>query len=160
MKITPELKLRFREYVEDVPQARQTLGFLLDNLGEKLELDYSRESFELLEQIFWRVRGKGIPPELSDEEQMVWLMVQYLAAAIIEKTGAKWVQSTDPNPMFGQPSLDGFGNAKWDRIYPVALASNFVSLAKTNPSFPGVTDKTVLARLLDKAVRLHRASRS
>ena len=157
MKITPELKLRFREYVEDVPQARQTLGFLLDNLGEKLELNYSRESLEVLERTFWRVRENGIPAELSDEEQLVRLMVQYLAAVIVEKTGAKWVQSTAPNPMFGQPSLDGFGNAKWDRIYPVALASNFVGLAKTNPSFPGVSDKTVLARLLDKAVRLHSA---
>lgn len=159
MKITPELKLRFRQYVEDVTQARQTLGFLLDNLGEKLELDYSRESLELLERFFWRMK-ENIPPELSDREQMVGLMVQYLAAAIVEKTSAKWVQSSDPNPMFGQPCLDGFGNAKWDRIYPVALAANFVGLAKTNPSFPGATDKTVLAQLLDKAVRLHGVSRS
>jgi hypothetical protein len=157
MKITPELQMRFREYVQDVPKARENLEFIWESLGTRLALDRSRESLEVLEAEFWRAKGKGIPAELTDESQIVRLMGQYLADCIVQKTGAKWVQSTDPNPMFGQPALDGFGNQKWDRIYPVALANNFVTLQKTNPSFPGIAEQNVLMQVFDKAVRLHSA---
>ena len=155
MKISPDLQLRFRDYVRDVADVRQNLEFLLENLKERVDLDGSRESLEALEAAFWRVKEVGIPSELSDESQMVWLMTQYLADAIIRKTGAKWVQATDSNPMFGQPALDQFGNEKWDRIYPVALANSFANLHRSNPMFPGVRDRKVLARMFDKALRIH-----
>lgn len=149
--------MRFRDYVQDVPRARENLEFILDSLGTKLALDWSRGSLVALEAGFWRAKEKGIPIELSDESQFVRLMCQYLADCIVRKTHAQWVQSEDLNPMFAQPALDGFGNRKWDRIYPVALANNFVCLQKTNPSFPGVAEQKVLACIYDKAVRLHAA---
>ena len=154
MKITPELKMRFQEYVQAVPQAREHLEFILDNLGMRLPLDWSRESLEALEAAFWRARQVGLPVALTDESQFVSLMGQYLADCIVRRTNAKWVQSADQNPMFGQPALDKFGNQKWDRIYPVAVANNFVTLRETNPNFLGVNEQRVLVHLFDKAVRL------
>ena len=89
MKISPELKMRFRNYVEDISEARANLAFLLDNLCVQIEPDFSRRSLEALESGFWRLRDK-IPANITNESQFVQLMAQYLADCIIRRTGAKW----------------------------------------------------------------------
>ncbi len=151
--ITPEQKVQFRNYVNDVPFAREHLDFVLDGLGIKCDFDYSRQSLLELERVFWEVIIK-CPSETTDVNHFVRLMTQYMADCIIRTTGAVWIQSTDRNPMLGQPCLDGFGNQPWDRIYPVALAMAFVELRQSNPHFPGVSDRTVLAAVFDKATRI------
>lgn len=153
-KLSPELKLKYRDYVRDADESPSNLGFLLTNLGYEIQLDYSRESLVRLEQIYWELHEKGMPADLSDIEHFAQMLGQYLGVTIIQKTGAKWFQCTDENAMYGQPCLDGFGNKKWDKIYPVALANNLPTLKRQNPNFPGVRDRTVLASQFDKALKI------
>jgi len=152
--VTPELKQMYRDYVSDAPGAAGNLSFLLENLGYSVSLDGSRESFVELEKIYWELNEKGIPADLSDLDHFAQLMGQYLGATIVEQMGAKWVQCTDQNPTNGQPCVDGFGNKKWDRIFPASLANNLPDLKSQSPSFPGVRDRTVFASQLDKATKL------
>lgn len=156
--ISPKLKQRYLEYISDASSAAMNLSFLLDNLGYSTKLDGSRESLVALEKIYWELYEKGIPSELSDLEQFAQLMGQYLGVIIINQTKAKWVQCTDQNPTKGQPCLDGFGNKKWDRIFPVALANNLPNLKLQSHSFPGVKNQTIFASQLDKALKFSDAS--
>ncbi len=153
-KVSPEMKCWYQAYVTDVTESVANLAFLLDNLGYSVQLDGSRESLVALEKIYWELNQKGIPPDLSNLEQFAQLMGQYLGKVITDRTGAKWVQSTDENPTLGQPCLDGFGNERWDRIFPVALATNLPTLNLQSSRFPGVRDKTVFASQLDKAMKV------
>jgi hypothetical protein len=154
MKLSAELNLFFRDYVSVAPEAAGHLAFLMDNLGYSVLLDGSRESFVELERIYWDLREKGIPGELTDSEYFARLMGQYLGTTIIQRTGVKWLQCTDRNPTFGQPCLDGFGNKSWDRVFPVALASSLPGLKSQSANFPGARDRTVFACQLDKALKL------
>ncbi|WP_395751008.1 hypothetical protein [Prosthecobacter sp.] len=153
-KVSPKMKCWFQNYVKDVSASAANLTFLLDNLGYAVSIDGSRESLVALEKIYWELNQKGIPPGLSDLEQLAQLIGQYLGKVIIEHTGAKWVQCTDANPTLGQPCLDEFGNEPWDRIFPVALANNLPVLKLRNPHFLGARNQTVFASQLDKALNL------
>jgi len=153
-KLDAQTIARFQQYVKDVDEAVNHLEFLFDNLGENLNVDFSRDSLVEFERLFWK-HVDAIPNDLSDAEHLAILIGQYLGLMIVKETGAKWIQCIDQNPMFGQPCLDGFGNKEWDRIYPVSIAINLRNLPKTNPTFPGVREKQVFAKQYDKAVKIY-----
>lgn len=153
-----KLKQQYTEYVRDSAQAAELLAFLLENLGYSIKLDYSRSSLVELEQIYWGLPERSLPSDLSDVAQLETLVSQYLGATIILKTGARWTQSFDANPMLGQPCLDGFGNQKWERIYPVALVKGLRNLHKQSRIFPGLKEKQVLAKQFDNAVEIRAGS--
>lgn len=154
-KLSPADKAKFDQYVRDVEQIRENLAFLLDNLGEKVDLDGSVDSLAKAEAVYWRHADKGIPTELSDINHFAQLLGQYLGWCIIHHTGAKWVQCEEQNPMFGQPCIDGFGGEEWDRVYPVHTALHLHNLPQEKPNFPGVRDHRVLATKLEKALAVH-----
>src|SRR6188768_4097259 len=105
MKLTPRQKMEFHEYLRFMRGVRDDLEFLLDNLGFRFPLDFSRESLVRLEESFWKAREAGIPKDLTSEAQLEHLMGQYLAETIIRHTGAKIRQSTQRNETFAQPYL-------------------------------------------------------
>src|SRR5215218_6419109 len=124
-KLTAEDKGRFRAYVTDAAQSADHLGFLLENLGSTILMDYSIESLAAAEGVFWRCVRDGVPDHLrgaTDLEHFAQLLGQYLGQCVIHQVGGAWVQSEDHNPMFGQPCVDGFGNKPWERVYPVSMA--------------------------------------
>ncbi len=145
-KLTVDQKMKFQTYVRDAEQSAESLSFLLDNLGEKIDLDYSIESLARAEAVFWRFAEKGLPPDLTDLDHFAHLLGQYMGQSLVHQCGAKWIQSQDQNAMFGQPSIDGFGGKPWDRVYPVDLALHIRELPKTKPSFPGLQERRVFAR--------------
>jgi hypothetical protein len=153
--LSPTDKAKFITYVRDAEQSPENLAFLLDNLGEKIELDYSVDSLAKAEAIYWRHVPKGIPEDLSDVEHFSQLLGQYLGQCIIQHTGGKWVQCDDQNPLFSQPCVDGFGGQDWDRVYPVDTARNLWSLPREKPNFPGVREHRVFAAKLEKALAIH-----
>lgn len=153
-KISPADKAKFDQYVRDAEQSPENLAFLLDNLGDRVALDFSVESLTRAEAVYWQHADKGIPPELSDMNHFAQLLGQYLGQCIINQTGAKWVQCEDPNPMFAQPCIDGFGGQDWDRVYPVHTALHLRSLPQEKPNFPGVREHRVLATKLEKALAI------
>ena len=157
MELSPRQKMDFNNYLRVMSAAKDDLEFLLENLGIRFALDFSRESLVKLEEAFWKAKEAGIPSDFSSEEHLEHLMGLYLAETIVRLTGAKVRQSKWQNRMFGQPYLDDFGNKEWDRIYPVQLVTNFANLKKTNPNFAGVDTKTVLASVFDKAREIHDA---
>lgn len=159
-KVSPQDKARFARYVNDASLVVENLGFLLDNLGEQIELDYSLESLAASEAVFWRCVKEGIPGDLSDPDHFAQLLGQYLGECIIRHTGAKWVQSDEHNPMFAQPCIDGFGGQVWDRVYPVHTALNYRRLAADNPSFPGLREKRLFAAKLERALAIYDRHRS
>ncbi len=154
-KLTPELKLKYRDYIKETEKAAENLDFLLDNLGYKVDLNYSVESLEEVEGIFWNMLNKGIPSDFSDDEHFAQLIGQYFGHCLIVKTGAKWVQCKDANPMLGQSCIDGFGNKSWDKMFPVEIALNIRNLPKTKPDYPGVKDKRVFAAAFDRALKIY-----
>lgn len=154
-KLSPADKAKFDQYVRDVEQSPENLGFLLDNLGEKVALDYSVDSLAKAEAVYWRHVDKGIPTDLSDADHFAQLLGQYLGRCITHHTGASWSQCEDPNPMFGQPCIDGFGGKEWDRIYPVHTALHLRSLPQEKPNFPGVRERRVFATKLETALAIH-----
>jgi len=159
-KLSEDLKTRFRGYVDAARGAATDLRFLFDNLGVRLDLDCSEECFEALEDIYWKAESGAIelPEDLMSLDDLIALICRYLGQCIVDRTGGKWVQSTEKNRRFGHPCVDGFGNKKWERIYPVELAQNFRGLVGTNPSFPGVRERRVLARQFQKAMGTYAAS--
>jgi hypothetical protein len=163
-KLTAEDKAKFRAYVTDAAQSADNLGFLLDNLGTKVPMDYSVESLAAAENAFWQCVRVGVPDHLKDAtdlEQFAQLLGQYLGQCIIRHTGGTWVQSQEQNPTFGQPCVDGFGNKPWERVYPVDMALHLRRLPEVKPDFPGVRERRVAATRLEKAISIHRrASRT
>lgn len=79
---------------------------------------------------------------------------RYLGQCITKRCSREWVQTTEKNRRFGQLCIDGFGNKKWDKVYPASLAASLPTLASTNPSFPGVRERCVLACQLEKAIKI------
>jgi len=154
-KLTPADKAKFHVYVQDVDRCIENLAFLLDNLNEKVTLDGSMDSLAKAEAVYWRHVDNQIPTDLSDSNHFAQLLGQYLGRCIIQHTGARWVQCEDPNPMFGQPCIDGFGGKEWDRIYPVHVALHLRNLPHEKPHFPGVRERRVLATKLETAMALH-----
>ena len=153
--LTPELKARFREYVEAAHRARADLEYLLEQLGEDVAADMSVESLEQLEALYWKYSSEGGYPEgFGALQDYLELICRYLGQCIVERCSGKWVQTTERNRRFGQPCIDGFGNKKWDKVYPVSLAESLPTLASTNPSFPGAREGRVLARQLEKAIKI------
>ena len=162
-KLMAEDKARFRAYVTDAAHSADNLGFLLDNLGASVPMDYSIESLAAAEDVFWRCVRDGIPDHLSgatDLEHFAQLLGQYLGQCIIRQVGGAWVQSEDRNPMFGQPCVDGFGNKPWERVYPVSMALHLRRLREVKPDFPGVREGRVAATHLEKALAIHRGARA
>jgi hypothetical protein len=160
-KVTTEQRARFRSYVSDAAQSASNLGFLLDNLGSPFHMDYSVESLARAEEVFWRCVHGGVPMHLNDVtdlDHFAQLLGQYLGECIVHHTGAVWVQSQEPNPTFGQPCLDEFGNKPWERIYPVAMALHLRELPELKPDFPGVRERRVAATHLERALSIHRRS--
>jgi hypothetical protein len=156
-KITPILKKRFKGYVESASKAKEDLEFLVENLGIKIDIDFSEKSLIDLEKIYWGyVNSQNFPEEYGKIEDFAELICRYLGQTIIFQTKANWVQTKEKNRRFGQPCIDGFGNEKWERIYPVSLANHFSELPKSNPTMPGVKEKKVMAELLKKAIRIYR----
>jgi hypothetical protein len=155
-KLNAEQKMKFQAYVDDAKQSAEVLGFLLDNLGERIDLNYSVESLVRAEAVFWRCVETGLPPELSDLDHFAHLLGQYMGQSLVRLCGAKWVQSQDQNPMFAQPSIDGFGGMPWDRVYPVEISLHIRELPQTKPSFPGLQDRRVFARRMEDALRVYR----
>ena len=159
-KITSELKDKFKEYVKAAIYSANDLEFLLENLGINVNIDYSEESLIKLEKIYWDFKNKGdFPSELGNIEDFASLLGRYLGQSIIHYTGANWIQSKEKNRMFGQPCIDGFGNKKWEKIYPVALSIHLPELSKTNPTIPGVKDKKVFAEQLKKAIKIYKKNK-
>lgn len=154
-KISAKDKARFAAYVEDAKKSTENLAFLLDNLGERIALDYSVKSLAAAEAVFWQCVESGIPDDLTDLEHFAQLLGQYLGECIIHHTGAKWVQAGEQNPMFAEPCIDDFGGGAWDRVYPVHSAINLHRLPREKPSFPGVREKRVLATKLEMALAIH-----
>lgn len=160
-KVTATDKARFETYVRDAQQSPQNLEFLLDNLGDRFEIDYSVASLVKSEAAFWRGIRDGLPAELTDVSHFANLLGQYLGECIIHHTSAKWVQCQDPNLMFAQPCIDGFRNQPWDRIYPVDTTQHLQKLPIEKPNFPGVRDQRVLATKLETAIAIYKkANRS
>ncbi len=155
--LTKEQIEKFEAYVSDSESASDNLAFVFNHVGTKLDLDFSRDSLVDLEKCFWELR-ENIPTSVSDTDHVCLLMGQYLGQCVIRATGAQWKQCSDNNGLKGQPCLDGFGNKKWDRLYPVSLSLNFEELPRQKPNFPGVREKTVLASQFDKALKLHSAA--
>lgn len=154
-KLSPADRAKFVQYLRDVEKSSENLAFLLDNLGEKVELDCSVESLAKAEAVYWRHANKGILMELSDINHFAQLLGQYLGLCIIRHTGAKWVQCEEQNPMFGQPCIGGFGDEEWERVYPVHTALHLRNLPQEKPNFPGVRDQRVFATKLEKALAIY-----
>ena len=157
-KLTAEDKAKFRAYVADAAQSADNLGFLLDNLGTNVSMDYSIESLAAAESTFWRCVGEGVPEHLrdvTDLEHFAQLLGQYLGQCIIRHTGGTWVQSQEQNHTFGQPFVDGFGNKPWERVYPVDMALHLRRLPQLKPDFPGVRERRVAATQFEKALSIH-----
>lgn len=153
-RLTEELKKRFDDYVEEVGKVAEHLSFVLDNVNESFELDFSVQSLVALEQLFWKFQRNGVPGDFIAVDHLAHLLGQYLGACVVHSTGAKWVQCTDHNGLFGQPCLDGFGNKPWERVYPVNLSVNLHEIEHTQPDFPGVSEHQVLATALANAIKV------
>lgn len=159
-KLNPLQKANFVTYIKEARKSPENLSFLLDNLGVQVSVDYSIDSLVRAEAVFWRCVESGMPPDLSDLDHFAHLLGQYLGECIIHHTGATWTACEDRNPLFGQPCVDGFGDERWDRIYPVDTTLNLQSLPRTKPFFPGVRDRRVLAAKLEKALAIYRRKQS
>jgi hypothetical protein len=156
--ITAELKRLFREYVEAAQEASSDLEFLLEQLAESVPTDATVASLETLEGLYWKYREEGgYPEDLGTPQDYLELVCRYLGQCIVERCSGRWAQTTEKNRRFGQPCVGGFGNKKWDKVYPVSLAKTLPTLAETNPSFPGVRDRRVLACQLEKALEISEA---
>lgn len=155
-----EQKVTFQEFLRAARGAADDLIFLLDQYAEKISIDYTEESLLALEHLFWKfLRGDAkYRSAFGTIEDFANLICRYMGETIIKHTGAQWIQTEERNHRFGQPCLDGFGNEKWERIYPIEIATHFGTLAETNPGFPGVRDKQVLATQLRKAVEIRERS--
>jgi hypothetical protein len=153
---TSELELKYVEYVEAAANAAEDLRFLLSHNELRVSIDFSETSLETLERIYWDFNnGKNKWLEsFGTIDDFANLIARYMGECICHHTSANWTQTKEKNPMFGQPCLDGFGNAAWERIYPVDLANNLRKLPETKPFFPGVRSKTVLAEQLRQAIKI------
>ena len=146
----------FEEYVAAAADAPADIRFVLDHLDVRIPVDCSEESLERLERLYWDVREGAVqlPEGLTSVEELPELLARYLGHCIVTRAGGRWIESKERNRRGGQPCIDGFGNKPWDRVYPVELAKNFSRLRETNPTFPGVRDRRVLATQLRKALRI------
>ena len=151
-KIPPKMKMSFSEYVEEAEKSAENLGFLLDNLGYSIDLDYSLESVEKAEKALWDEARKGIPEELASVEQFADLLGQYLGQCLVNKIGAKWVQGKENYHYFGQPCIDGFGNEIYDRIYPVEVSRALHNLPQVPQGFQGVMTRRVFGIPYERAM--------
>lgn len=146
----------FDDYVAAAAGAPADIEFVLDHLGVRIPVDCSEESLERLEKLYWGVREGAVqlPPGLVSVEELPALLARYLGHCIVTRTGGQWVEARERNRREGQPCVDRFGNQPWERIYPVELAKNFATLPETNPAFPGVRERRVLATQLARALRI------
>jgi len=156
-KLTPKLEARFNEYLNDAWHSGENLRFLLDNLREHFNPDYSVESLEAAERAYWKHSVLGIPADISSQEQFAQLLGQYLGESIRHHTGANWTQCIEDNPMFAQPFIDSFGRSAWDRIYPVQLA---IQINNLQESYPGAAEHRAFAATLERAIKSHKSKSS
>jgi hypothetical protein len=159
-KLSAADRAQFAAYVRSAEQSAGDLAFLLDNLGERVELDYSVDSLANAEAVYWRNLSQGIPADLCNLDDFAQLLGRYLGQCLIRQTGAKWVQCEDQNPLFAQPCVDGFGGQEWDRIYPIHAAQHLGTLPEEKPNFPGVREHRVFATKLEKALAICATSRA
>lgn len=149
MALSPKQKLQFRNYLASAKSVESDLAFLLDNINEQIVLDWSENS------LYWRVKQEdSIPDSLGGLPILEHLLGLYLGETIIKATGGGWVQCDQRNHRHGQPCIDGFGNQKWDCIYPVSITQNLFEIARDQPCFPGARSKMVLARQFQRAVKI------
>lgn len=152
-EFTSEQVRAFKNYVETAAQSAGDLAFLLDNLGIKVALDWSEASLRGVEASYWEILKRGgVPEDVGGPEILEHLIGQYLGQAIIESVGGKWVQCKDKNRFFGEPCIDGFGNAAWEKVFPVTIARSLPTIEKTQPSFPGAKSRTMLSEVYRKAL--------
>ena len=137
-------------------QAADDLRFLLDHFDVQIDIDFSEESLEKLETLYWDFRDGNVEwlDGFGTTDDFAHLACRYMGQCVCHHTSANWVQTKEKNKRFGQPCLDGFGNAGWDRIYPVDLGLHFATLAVTSPRFLGARTRTVLVEQLRKAILL------
>lgn len=146
----------FEDYVRAAGEASSDIEFLLEHLDVKISLDWSEESLARLEDLYWQIHDGVVelPDGMMDVDGFLGLLTRYLGQCVVARTGARWVQAQEKNRRDGQPCLDGFGNAPWERIYPIELSKNFRTLRETNPDFPGVQERKVLATQLRQALQV------
>lgn len=154
-KLSPRDKARFAEYLQEVKCSRGNLEFLLETLGHKVALDFSVESLEACEAVFWQFQVAGVDSGVTDTSHFAQLLCQYLAECVVQHVGATWIQSEGQNPMFAQPCLELSIDQPWERIYPVHIALHLTSLRTEKPNFPGVRESRVLAAKLERALAVH-----
>jgi hypothetical protein len=150
--VPPKLRQQFLEYVKDAPQAQEHLEFILENMRSPIVLDGSKDSLVALERFAWELKEKEVPQEYSDivdPDHFAKLLGQYFGTIIIDQLGARWIQNTDRNPQFGFPCLDGFGNAKWERIYPLDTSLHLFANSKSMYSW--VRERRVFAYQFEQA---------
>lgn len=151
-EVPPKLRQQFLEYTRDAPQAKEHLQFILDGVRSPIVLDETRECLIQLENYAWELKENGVPPELTptiEPEYFAKLIGQYFGTTIIEQLGARWVLNTDRNPQFGSPCVDGFGNAVWQRIYPLDASLKLFTGSKSLHSW--YRERRVFAYHFDQA---------
>jgi len=155
-QITDKLRQQFQEYTKIAAQAADDLRFLLDHFDVQIDVDFSEESLEKLEMLYWDFRDGKVEwlDGFGTIADFGYLACRYMGQCVCHHTSARWVQTKEKNTRFGQPCLDGFGNAEWDRIYPVNVGVHFAAPEKTSPFFRGARTRTVLAEQLRKAKKI------
>jgi hypothetical protein len=159
-KFTPADKARFHAFVVDAARSAENIEFVLGDLGAWVKMDYSIESLVRAEAVYWDLVEGVINTTLTDEDHFAQLLGQYMGSCVTHHTGARWIQSEEKNPMFGQPCVDGFGNKPWERIYPVHTSLHLRELPTKKPDFPGARERRVFAAHLEKALSVFNRGKS
>jgi hypothetical protein len=58
--VDPVVQINFQNFVQAAAGSAQDLEFLTDNLGEELVADFSVQSLEKAEKLFWRCVSEGM----------------------------------------------------------------------------------------------------
>ena len=154
-KLSPQDKQYFNEYLKAVETCVESIYFLLDNMGENIELDYSVNSLEVLEKLYWDKKD-DFPIDITSSEHFASLIGQYFGECVVHHTDAKWIQCKSNNHLFSQPCIDGYGENKWEVFYPTATANALPGLPLTNPKSLCVKQQRVFASKLEDAIKIYK----
>lgn len=148
---------KLQAYIKAASESCDDLKFLVDNLDLKIDVDYSKNSLEELEKLFWNYKEKqNFPVEFGNLEDFAYLICRYMGECIIKHTLAIWSESKENNFTKGQPCIKGYSKNPWDMIFPEQTANLF--LANELPSFfvPGLKEKRLLAKRFEDAIKFNK----
>src|SRR3954454_12655788 len=94
--LTPAMKSRFKDYLAAAAQSGRDLQLVLENLGVQWHADYSLESLELAEVVFWKMVSGELKDPVVSTAHFADLIARYLGEIVARAGRGKWAQSEEP----------------------------------------------------------------